>query len=214
MDEIQTLKSLSEKLINSITILPKKVEILSSSWHNNADDLTLTDFQLDSSVIHKFYIEKDSVEKLYVFWDHENTDKELKEFLKILIRVLKFSGTTDILALDECFSLSDFKSEIVGITDHINFTSDNPLIGKNFDEIGTRFPDMSHAYSDNYSARFASVRKVVLAGVDDLNFSDRVVNLIKQSEAEVYNFSVMWMNILAVHSSISFSAVCRVKSKD
>jgi len=32
------------------------------------------------------------------------------------------------------------------ITDHINFMGDNPLIGKNIDEWGVRFPDMSNAY--------------------------------------------------------------------
>ena len=33
------------------------------------------------------------------------------------------------------------------ITDHINFMGDNPLIGKNIDEWGARFPDMSSAYN-------------------------------------------------------------------
>lgn len=32
------------------------------------------------------------------------------------------------------------------ITDHINFMGDNPLIGKNVEEWGVRFPDMSNAY--------------------------------------------------------------------
>jgi purine-nucleoside phosphorylase len=32
------------------------------------------------------------------------------------------------------------------IEDHINLMKDNPLIGRNEDELGTRFPDMSHAY--------------------------------------------------------------------
>lgn len=36
------------------------------------------------------------------------------------------------------------------ITDHINFTGDNALIGKNIDEFGPRFPDMSEAYSKAY----------------------------------------------------------------
>lgn len=33
------------------------------------------------------------------------------------------------------------------ITDHINFMGDNPLVGKNVEEWGVRFPDMSQAYN-------------------------------------------------------------------
>lgn len=33
------------------------------------------------------------------------------------------------------------------ITDHINFTSQNPLTGPNIDELGPRFPDMTRPYS-------------------------------------------------------------------
>ena len=33
------------------------------------------------------------------------------------------------------------------ITDHINLFPEHPLRGKNFPELGTRFPDMSDAYS-------------------------------------------------------------------
>ncbi|MGG5342945.1 purine-nucleoside phosphorylase [Enterococcus sp. AZ192] len=43
------------------------------------------------------------------------------------------------------------------ITDHINFTGDNPLIGENDDDMGPRFPDMSHAYTPSYAE---TVRKV------------------------------------------------------
>lgn len=43
---------------------------------------------------------------------------------------------------------STYKSgDLVLIKDHINFLGANPLIGKNDDELGTRFPDMTEAYS-------------------------------------------------------------------
>lgn len=38
------------------------------------------------------------------------------------------------------------KGDLVLIDDHINLLSGNPLTGKNYDELGPRFPDMSEAY--------------------------------------------------------------------
>ena len=38
------------------------------------------------------------------------------------------------------------KGDLVLIDDHINLLSGNPLSGKNYDELGSRFPDMSEPY--------------------------------------------------------------------
>ena len=39
---------------------------------------------------------------------------------------------------------------LMAITDHINMTGQNPLIGENLDDFGPRFPDMSKAYTPEY----------------------------------------------------------------
>lgn len=48
--------------------------------------------------------------------------------------------------------------ELMLVTDHINYMGDNPLIGKNIDELGPRFPDLTYAYDKemNDSIRKAS----------------------------------------------------------
>ncbi len=45
----------------------------------------------------------------------------------------------------------DFRTgSLVLIRDHINLTGENPLTGSNDERFGPRFPDMSHAYSQEY----------------------------------------------------------------
>lgn len=42
--------------------------------------------------------------------------------------------------------------DLMLITDHLNFTGQNPLMGDNDEAIGTRFPDMSEVYSKSLRA--------------------------------------------------------------
>lgn len=47
---------------------------------------------------------------------------------------------------------TDFKpGDLMLITDHISINVPSPLIGENIEEFGTRFPDMSHVYSQKLS---------------------------------------------------------------
>ncbi|MBQ4645675.1 MAG: purine-nucleoside phosphorylase [Clostridia bacterium] len=65
------------------------------------------------------------------------------------IRVMKMMGVKKLIVtnaaggINENFNVGD----IMVITDHINFTGKNCLIGKNDDDFGCRFPDMSFAYA-------------------------------------------------------------------
>lgn len=49
--------------------------------------------------------------------------------------------------------------ELMVISDHINLTGQNPLIGKNDESLGTRFPDMSEAYDKKLSQKLFGLLK-------------------------------------------------------
>lgn len=69
------------------------------------------------------------------------------------IRVLKYLGIELLVLSNASGGVNpDFRvSDIMFITDHINLLP-NPLIGKNDDRIGTRFPELSEAYNKNVLA--------------------------------------------------------------
>ncbi|MCQ2227718.1 MAG: purine-nucleoside phosphorylase [Bacteroidales bacterium] len=64
-------------------------------------------------------------------------------------RVMKVAGINTLFVSNASGGLNPtFKvGTIMVITDHINMFGTNPLIGKNLDEFGPRFPDMSEVYS-------------------------------------------------------------------
>jgi purine-nucleoside phosphorylase len=64
------------------------------------------------------------------------------------IRVMKLLGVEKLFVSNASGGVNpDFiVGEIMILNDHINFFPGNPLIGKNFDELGPRFPDMSEPY--------------------------------------------------------------------
>ncbi|MBK9192652.1 MAG: purine-nucleoside phosphorylase [Crocinitomicaceae bacterium] len=64
------------------------------------------------------------------------------------IRVMKMLGIKKLFLSNASGGVNpDFKiGEIMILNDHINLFPGNPLIGKNQDELGPRFPDMSDAY--------------------------------------------------------------------
>lgn len=69
------------------------------------------------------------------------------EQVTIGVRVMKVLGAGYLFVSCACGGLNpEFKvGDIMAIKDHINLLP-NPLIGKNFETFGTRFPDMSHPY--------------------------------------------------------------------
>ncbi|WP_368491110.1 purine-nucleoside phosphorylase [Clostridium sp. BJN0013] len=65
------------------------------------------------------------------------------------IRVMKKLGVEILIVTNAAGGVNkNYKSgELMLISDHINLSERNPLIGKNLEDFGTRFPDMSEAYN-------------------------------------------------------------------
>lgn len=64
------------------------------------------------------------------------------------VRVMKLLGVKYLFLSNAAggINLNFKKGDLVLIDDHINLQSGNPLTGKNFDELGSRFPDMNEPY--------------------------------------------------------------------
>lgn len=70
------------------------------------------------------------------------------------IKVMKKLGVETVILTNAAGAVNpDFSpSDLMIITDHINFTGQNPLIGRNDEGYGTRFPDMTEVYDKNLIA--------------------------------------------------------------
>jgi purine-nucleoside phosphorylase len=84
------------------------------------------------------------------------------------VRVMKLLGVKKLFVSNAAGGLNpSFQtSELMVITDHINLQPTNPLIGKNLDELGSRFPDMSDVYDEEM------VRQAMVIA-EDANFDLR-----------------------------------------
>lgn len=64
------------------------------------------------------------------------------------VRVMKYLGIKNLFVSNACGGLNpDYEvGDLMILNDHINLFPTNPLIGKNDEELGPRFPDMSETY--------------------------------------------------------------------
>lgn len=134
------------------------------------------------------------------------------------IRVLKLLGVENLLLSNAAGGVN--KEYQVGnlmiIKDHISFFTPNPLLGKNENALGTRFPDMSEPYANAFidkAKRIAAEHQIkvhegVYVGVTGPTFETRAeYQLIKISGGDVVGMSTVQENIAAVHCGMKVFAM-------
>jgi len=134
------------------------------------------------------------------------------------IRVMKMLGIDKLLLSNAAgaIDLTLEKGDLVLIDDHINLQSGNPLIGKNFDDLGDRFPDMSSPYDKTLNAALINtaakidinLRKGVYASVNGPNLETRAeYRYLKIIGADLVGMSTVPEVIAANHMKLPCAAI-------
>jgi purine-nucleoside phosphorylase len=81
-------------------------------------------------------------------------------------RVLGCLGIRQLIVTNAAGGVNEIfrPGDLMLITDHINLTGTNPLIGPNIEELGVRFPDMSEAY--NVEMRGLALKAAAKLGIE------------------------------------------------
>jgi purine-nucleoside phosphorylase len=130
------------------------------------------------------------------------------------IRVMQALGVKILILTNAAGGLNlKFRTgDIMIITDHINLTGSNPLIGPNEDRWGVRFPDMMNAYDPTLMslAQLTDVdlRKGVYAGLSGPSLETPAeIRFLKTVGADAVGFSTVHEVIAGVHASMKILAL-------
>lgn len=135
------------------------------------------------------------------------------------VRVMKLLGIDYLFVSNAAGALNPAyeMSELMILEDHINLLPSNPLIGKNINELGVRFPDMFEPYSkkliqiadeiiqQNYTIKF---HKGVYVSVSGPNLETRAeYRYLRTIGADAVGMSTVPEVIAAVHTNLPVFAV-------
>ncbi|WP_109832711.1 purine-nucleoside phosphorylase [Reichenbachiella versicolor] len=134
------------------------------------------------------------------------------------VRVMKLLGIEKLFISNAAGALnSDYgKSDLMILDDHINLQTENPLVGKNLDELGDRFPDMSQPYDFSLIDRGLKISKSfdtkvhrgVYVGVNGPNLETRAeYKFLRIIGADAVGMSTVPENIVARQMGVPVFAV-------
>jgi purine-nucleoside phosphorylase len=129
------------------------------------------------------------------------------------VRVMKALGCEVLIVTNAAGGMNpqSAKGDLMVIEDHINLMGDNPLIGKNDDRLGIRFPDMCHPYDPQLIALAQKValaeripaHKGVFVAVTGPNLETRAeYRFLRGIGADAVGMSTVPEAIVAVHAGL------------
>lgn len=129
------------------------------------------------------------------------------------VRVMKYLGIQMLMLSNAAGSVNPNHKvgDLMVIKDHISLAIVNPLIGRNHDELGTRFPDMSEPYNKRLIQLLKEIAREeniplhegVYFGVTGPTFETRAeYNMIRILGADVVGMSTVQEAIVAAHMNI------------
>ncbi|MDP2889648.1 MAG: purine-nucleoside phosphorylase [Bacteroidota bacterium] len=130
------------------------------------------------------------------------------------VRVMKMMGINTLFVSNASGGLNpEYKvGDVVIISDHINFFPEHPLRGKNINELGTRFPDMSQSYDQHLRNKAKAialkngitVREGVYVGVSGPTFETPAEYLMfRHLGADIVGMSTVPEVIVARHADMT-----------
>ena len=129
------------------------------------------------------------------------------------IRVARWLGieTAILTNASGAIDASLTPGQVVLISDHINLTGANPLVGTNDDDLGDRFPDMGDAYSKSLRTLSKDAARSigydllegVYMGVSGPSFETPAeIRAFRVLGADLVGMSTVWETIAAVHCGL------------
>lgn len=149
----------------------------------------------------------------YADFDHvQQFDQNIVDFIR------KKEKAEVVIIVDHAYGLVEGHSGAQLVTDHLNFTGENPLVGPN-DPVGQRFPVVNHIYlaaADTINQEetwtlgnpLSKLRSGIAAGIrPGQRLSESELALVHKMGAHFYNWNTIPTMIAAAHAGFRVLAI-------